>query len=123
MPRFVILEHTGSPTYKPGVHWDLLLEQGEVLKAWELLQPLESVLEQEIRTLPDHRLHYLDYEGPISGDRGSVKRWDAGDYQLIDSSDNVSVYRLAGKRIVGEVRITGSENGASNMLLCYTPEN
>lgn len=28
--------------------------------------------------LPDHRAHYLDYEGPISGDRGRVTRVAAG---------------------------------------------
>jgi hypothetical protein len=28
----------------------------------------------EILRLADHRPHYLDYEGPISGDRGSVRR-------------------------------------------------
>src|SRR5437764_12400592 len=76
MPRFVILEHDW-----PTRHWDLLLEAGDVLRAWRLLE--EPELGQTIRAEPnaDHRLMYLDYEGPVSGDRGSVKRWAAGVFQ------------------------------------------
>ena len=37
--------------------------------------------------LPDHRLIYLEYEGPISGDRGTVVAWDRGEYRLKRQSD------------------------------------
>jgi len=32
--------------------------------------------------LPDHRNAYLEYEGPISGDRGHVSRVETGTYTL-----------------------------------------
>lgn len=60
-------------------HWDLLLEQptgfGEKLLAFAAPTPPEEwghtvVVEQ----LPEHRLVYLDYQGPVSGNRGSVSR-------------------------------------------------
>ena len=73
MPRFVILEHD-----HPALHWDLMLEAGDVLQTWRLAEPPAPGLAIEATALADHRLAYLDYEGPISGNRGTVSRWDAG---------------------------------------------
>jgi hypothetical protein len=51
--------------------------------------------------LPDHRPHYLTYEGPVSGDRGTVARYDAGTFEWItDAADRVEV-ALAGGRLGG----------------------
>ena len=33
--------------------------------------------------LPDHRKHYLDYEGEVTGNRGIVSRIDAGIYEQL----------------------------------------
>jgi hypothetical protein len=52
MPRFVILRHD-SPR---GVHYDLMLEDGDVLKTWALPQPPEAGVEMVCDALPDHRL-------------------------------------------------------------------
>ncbi len=43
---------------------------------------------------------YLDYEGPISGDRGSVSRWDRGFYQLVTEGADLWRARLRGERLV-----------------------
>lgn len=74
MPRFVILEHD-----HPVLHWDLLLEAGDVLHTWRLVAPpgAEPI---EATALGDHRRMYLDYEGPVSGQRGTVRRHDAGTF-------------------------------------------
>jgi len=40
------------------------------------LQAGESL---EVLRLPDHRAVYLEYEGPVSGNRGSVQRLRAGE--------------------------------------------
>ena len=60
-------------------HWDLLLEQptdfGEKLLAFAALTPPEAWEHAVVvEKLPDHRLVYLDYQGPVSGNRGSVSR-------------------------------------------------
>ncbi|MGL6094853.1 MAG: DNA polymerase ligase N-terminal domain-containing protein [Fimbriiglobus sp.] len=74
MPRFVILAHDW-----PTPHWDLLLEAGPVLMAWRLLaEPGGLPVSAEPNV--DHRLVYLDYEGPVSGGRGTVIRWDFGTF-------------------------------------------
>jgi hypothetical protein len=78
--RFVILRHEVPPEFPRPSHWDLLLEHGEVALAWALDDlPAEwsaggtNSLVTAVR-LPDHRLYYLDYEGPISAGRGQVSR-------------------------------------------------
>jgi hypothetical protein len=74
VPRFVILAHDW-----PTPHWDLLLEAGPVLKAWRLLaEPGAGPVPAEPNF--DHRIAYLEYEGPVSGGRGTVTRWDAGTF-------------------------------------------
>jgi len=71
--RFVILEHD-----HPFLHWDFLLQQDKVLQAWRLLQPVRCGNWIPAERLPDHRLLYLDYEGPVSNDRGTVRRISSG---------------------------------------------
>ncbi len=106
MPRFVILEHRGTANYKPGVHWDLMLEEDGVLKTWELTALPDSASagsekEPHVATqLPDHRLAYLEYEGPISGGRGEVRQWDAGMYELVERTDTRIVCQLRGRRLL-----------------------
>jgi hypothetical protein len=38
--------------------------------------------------LGDHRIAYLDYEGPVSGDRGYVRRLDAGKVEFLRNKVN-----------------------------------
>lgn len=98
--RFVILEHD-----HPILHWDFMLDIGGVLRSWRLsATPCtgEMIAEQ----LADHRQAYLDYEGPVSGDRGAVKRWDRGTYRLeADASDSLDM-DIVGEKIQGRVRMT-----------------
>jgi len=98
MPRFVVLTHD-----HPFQHWDLMLEQGDVLRTWRLLE--EPVLKGPIaaQLLPDHRVKYLDYEGPVSGNRGRVSRWDAGDFEVIDACPARLEVRLCGDKLRGNV--------------------
>jgi hypothetical protein len=100
MPRFVILEHD-----HPQLHWDLMLEDGAALRTWRLLAPLQQgETFTALRSL-DHRLLYLDYEGPISGGRGQVSRRDRGDFiWRVQAADRIEVY-LAGDRWRGVLRL------------------
>ncbi len=91
MPRrFVILEHD-----HPFLHWDLLLEEEYSARTWRLLR--KPCLGEPIAAerLPDHRLIYLGYEGVVSGDRGSVKRFLSGTYEpMFDQTDVFSIALL-----------------------------
>lgn len=76
--RFVILKHD-----HPFLHWDLLMENDDqtALKAWRLLQKPERNKWIASELLPDHRMLYLDYEGPVSHDRGTVVQHSCGQYR------------------------------------------
>lgn len=52
--------------------------------------------------LSDHRLMYLEYEGPVSGGRGTVGRWDAGEYRFETDEPTRVAIRLKGKRLQGK---------------------
>ncbi len=69
-------------------HWDLMLEVQNALWTWRLDQlPAinHTVLGERIT---DHRIHYLDYEGPVANNRGTVKRVRTGHYRWEPKSKN-----------------------------------
>jgi hypothetical protein len=107
MPRFVILEHD-----HPALHWDLMLETGAMLRTWRLAAPPQTPGAPIAATaLPDHRLAYLDYEGPVSGNRGTVQRWDAGSYDEEAASPAMIALRLSGVRVRGAARLVHVAEG------------
>ena len=99
MPRFVVLEHIGTASYKPGRHWDLMLEVDGGLKTWELDEIPAVGLTVHATALPDHRLQYLDYEGPLTDQRGDVRQLDAGVYEIVSEQQDKLVIRLAGMQL------------------------
>jgi len=96
MDRFVILEHD-----HPFLHWDLMVEAGEVLRTWRLLQEPGLGKEVDAEPIGDHRKAYLAYEGPVSGGRGSVRRWDAGTIEWLVNGAERIVVLLHGERMKG----------------------
>lgn len=105
MPRFAILTHD-----HPFPHWDFLLEAGQVCRTWRLLDEPAAGLTVPAEAIADHRLHYLTYEGPVSGDRGTVTRWDAGSFEwIVNERDRVDV-ELAGERLRGLCTIAACED-------------
>ena len=106
MPRFAILAHD-----HPTPHWDLFLEAGPVLRSWRILSPFPAAVPVAAEPIGDHRLLYLDYEGPVSGDRGTVTRVDAGTFTwAVDEPEHVAV-RLTGTRFVGSLTIRKAGTG------------
>jgi hypothetical protein len=105
MPRFVVLHHLTPPAGSREPHWDLMLERDGALETWALPMPPTLDSTQTGQRLADHRIHYLDYEGPVSGNRGTVKRWDWGTYLLLDSSPGLREIQLSGQQHTGHVRL------------------
>ncbi len=99
MPRFVILQHD-----HPTLHWDFMLEAGDCLRTWRLAGPPRAGAAVVAELLGDHRRAYLDYEGPVSGGRGTVIRWDAGTFSWEPVAVGIAV-RLEGQRLRGLARI------------------
>lgn len=67
-----------------------------------------------------HRTLYLDYEGPVSGGRGRVRRWDDGDYELLTEGPGRMEFLLRGTRLKGRCRLEEASDGA--WRLSYTPD-
>lgn len=105
MPHFVLLRHEMPEGGPRATHWDFMLERGEALRTWALDDELR--LEGVVFgvALAEHRLAYLDYEGPVSGDRGSVSRVDEGSYEVIEETSRVLTIQLTGQRLRGFVAI------------------
>ena len=98
MPRFVLLHHECPPSFGKPSHWDLMLERDGALLTWSLpaLPAAWSGEGEAAERIADHRLAYLDYEGPISGDRGVVTRVDGGEYEVLEETDEIIRVRLRG---------------------------
>ena len=117
MPRFVLLFHECPASADVASHWDLMLEhEGALLTwrfetlpdAWQSVTPVNESAKLgplAAQPLAPHRIEYLDYEGPISGDRGHVSRWDRGDYTVLNQSTRSLEVRLAGERVCGIITL------------------
>ncbi len=104
MPRrFVILHHTGFGRE----HWDLMLESADALWTWKLSQDPTAGVGRVVEAVKigDHRKHYLDYEGPLSGNRGQVSRVDHGELASIDLDENTVTAKLTGRHLAGTYRL------------------
>jgi hypothetical protein len=124
MPRFVVLRHVTPPGHDRPTHGDFMLECGGALRTWALAEPPSPGRTIAAEELPDHRLAYLDYEGEVSGGRGSVTRWDAGTYEVLGGrlapGDEVPLAERAGHLDEVHVLMHG-EKLAGEVVLTLTP--
>lgn len=94
--QFVILRHhVGSnPTRESevagSVHYDWMFLIGDKLCTWStvVVGSLTKDTCIDAVRLPDHRAAYLDFQGDIGGDRGTVAQVARGTFALIEDSDD-----------------------------------
>lgn len=106
--RFAILEHD-----HPFLHWDLMLELDGILCTWRLQLRPDQPGENPAQQLQDHRTLYLDYEGPLSGDRGAVFRWDGGRLQWLARKDDWVAVAIEGGRLSGYLQLSRRSDAAA----------
>jgi hypothetical protein len=129
MPRFVLLYHDCPPNYERKSHWDFMLESGAALRTWALERlprdwqaarsrtsavhpncPLLAIDNAVAATqLGDHRRDYLELEGPLSGDRGTVVRVAAGTYGSEHQSPVEWRMVLTSEDLTSRVQLSRSE--------------
>jgi hypothetical protein len=114
MPRYVILEHD-----HPSLHWDLMLESGDVLRSWRLSEPPQPVRNVAATSMFDHRRMYLDYEGLVSGNRGRVLRWDHGTFAWRQIQSNRLAVDMNGARLCG--RLILEQTNGDQWIVNYAP--
>jgi len=99
--QWVLLHHVTAEDS----HFDFMLEDSGQLLTWRLLRvpgPHETIKAERIQ---NHRVVYLDYEGPLTGDRGAVTRADRGSYHRIVWSPELLVVELHGQKLHGQVEL------------------
>ncbi len=113
--RYVILHHQQAD----GDHWDLMLEQEAALATWRLPQPPGSPQSAPLAAtrIGDHRKHYLDYEGPVSGGRGEVTRFDQGEYRPVEQAESRWQFELHGEVLTGSFVLSRTEGLPSDCWL------
>jgi hypothetical protein len=99
--RFVVLFHIHPVE---GDHYDVMIEWGRILRTWRVARHPENATRDgsiDCEAIGDHRIVYLDYEGPVSGNRGHVTRYDAGHCRIVEESIDRIVIEFAGRIIEG----------------------
>jgi len=99
MPRFRVLRHD-SPR---GLHYDLLLETATLLVTYAMNAEPRPGTSGMAEQLPDHRRLYLEYEGAISGGRGTVIEWDSGAYIVVRRNDQLLEIAVEGRTLKGRI--------------------
>ena len=117
MPRFVLLEHD-----HPQLHWDLMLEAGDALRTWRLVEPPRIGTSVQAEASFPHRVYYLDYEGPISKNRGSVTRRDWGEFAWEMDTKDVAAVRVHGQRMAGLLRLERHQGDTWIVTLSSPPD-
>ncbi len=56
--------------------------------------------------IADHRWHYITYEGPVGGGRGTVRRLDRGELRIVEQTKDGLVVELFGEVAAGVWRLT-----------------
>ena len=112
MSRFALLEHDHALPGWPAPHFDLLLEDPRLsgehrCRTWRLRADPRAGSPVAAEPIAPHRACYLDYEGPVGGDRGTVRRLDGGPltWEPPDPGDpDAVVVRLCGAFLTGRWR-------------------
>ena len=98
--------------------YHMMIEAGEALATWQVsadpadLAPSASL---PARKLPDHRTAYLTYEGPVSGNRGSVRLDDRGHYDATGDPADLWTVSLTGGRVEGRFSLHHIEGDAHRL--------
>ena len=124
MPEFVLLEHTQTDQ----THWDLMFAPaqsptGSDSKLITFQIPIDPRNWADklvsCEKIADHRSIYLTYEGPISGNRGQVRRVDQGTYDPIEITDQKWLVSVQGSTLSGRILLQAMTADLSSWMLTY----
>lgn len=94
----------------------MLEDEGKLL-TWALPAVPSPGRSMEATLLADHRLAYLAYEGELSGGRGRVTRWDAGDFEWLVRGEDFLCLRLYGGKLSANATLQRRATPAWTFLL------
>lgn len=94
-------DQKGKPIRGDHFDWMFESESGSGLQTWSTPRALRRDGDDAIDAteLPLHRIAYLDYEGPVSGDRGTVRRVEEGRFRFTHRSEDRWELDVEGNRV------------------------
>lgn len=98
MPRFVLLRHEFPAGSAREPHFDWMFENSGRLLTWVLDEPPlapEQWGSCNARRLADHRIEYLQFEGPISDGRGHVSMLIEGTFEWFSKTESSWIASLS----------------------------
>ena len=118
--RFVVQEHT-TPE---GVHWDLMLEQGQSLLTFRLTTPPTQLATAPTAAtkIPDHPLRFLTYEGPVQNNTGRVRIVERGTFQIQRQTATQIAFTLRGQTLQGSFSLTHIDGAQWTLTPSESPE-
>jgi hypothetical protein len=119
MPDYVILHHQLPEGSDRLSHWDVMFHLGDTLLTWAVEDAPSPGLRVAARALENHRIEYLDYSGPVSGNRGVVTRWDRGSYSGDPSGSTSFCVHLEGDRFEGLLKLEAVEGEADQWWITF----
>ena len=114
--KFVVLFHKMPAESERNDHWDLMLQDDERLLTWELSEYPAAGSTLDATRLPDHRLKYLEYQGPISGNRGEVIQVLKGRLEWTTRDDGLMAARLHDCETIRHVEIRRIDNSRFTVI-------
>ncbi|UCG31870.1 MAG: hypothetical protein JSU68_09405 [Phycisphaerales bacterium] len=114
--RQFVIQHHQLPD---GEHWDLMIEAGDVLWTWQLGRPPQALGRDPVPALRigDHRKAYLTYEGPISGDRGTVRIAERGTCRVLEETKPLLRLELQGRKVTGRFELRRQDAESDRWVL------
>ena len=93
---------------RAGLHFDLRLEDGGVLKSWAIPKGMPTSGRHLAIQTPDHSMEYGRWEGTIKSGYGAgdVKIDTSGTYETIDKSSNNWKFKILTGKYKGVWRLT-----------------
>jgi endonuclease/exonuclease/phosphatase (EEP) superfamily protein YafD len=106
--HFVIHKHTRNNE----VHWDLMIEAGDVLKTWRLDNPPEKLVSEanektKATPIQDHDKKFLTYQGSVNNGTGMAERVDEGTCR---ANEDFSQINVKGNKLKGDFHFIYDEN-------------
>lgn len=97
--KFVIQKHSRAGE----VHWDLMLQAGEVLETYRLQLPPEQLRRDGCTAtrISDHSLKFLSYEGSVNNGQGTVQMVDSGTYEVLSRDEGKIELQFDGSILTG----------------------
>ena len=107
LKRFVIHKHTRQGQ----IHWDLMLEAGDVLETYRVTLPPARLVQLSGESaiavkIDDHPHKFLTYEGPVNQGKGQVTMADRGEYEVLEKGPALKKLCFKGAILKGIFTLT-----------------